>query len=238
MPAIQTIDALQSLRRDLGPCPRLTREEEYRLIPLAQAGDADARERLLCSCAPAMILVASRTFKQFRDSAHGIDVLSDIVQEALMTLHKVIDRFDPARGTRLCTLPMRCAGQQCRLAVCNMTGIVRVNMVARRNHAAPEDSPCFRGYSVREIEDDEIPDREHDGVYEERARRTTAQRRLVLEGAPPDDAIVLSMRMDGLTLKEIGRHYGVSRERARQKIIEAIERAKERLAGRQWPGVG
>ncbi len=56
----------------------------------AQQGDADAYRRLLRECVP--VIAGEARARGFRDAA-----VDDIVQEALLTVHRVRHTYDPAR---------------------------------------------------------------------------------------------------------------------------------------------
>jgi len=59
----------------------------------AQAGDARAYDRLLRACLPMLRSVARR---RIRDAAEA----EDAVQDALLTIHRLRDTYDPARPIR------------------------------------------------------------------------------------------------------------------------------------------
>ena len=74
--------------------------DNERLCALAQAGDADARERLLESNLGFIRRTALEVYGKAGES--GLDV-DDLVQEGCIGLLSAIDRFDAARGMKFLT---------------------------------------------------------------------------------------------------------------------------------------
>jgi RNA polymerase sigma factor (sigma-70 family) len=84
----------------VGPGPRLDARRERRLVQRAQAGDQGARQELVQELLPFVYWVA-------RGYSGPRAELEDLVQEGTLGLLKAIERFEPARGTRLTTYAKR-----------------------------------------------------------------------------------------------------------------------------------
>jgi RNA polymerase sigma-70 factor (ECF subfamily) len=69
--------------------PELERQAAA-LMPLAQAGDHDAYASLL-------VLLTSSTRKFARARLGGVPWIDDVVQETLLTVHRALHTYDPAR---------------------------------------------------------------------------------------------------------------------------------------------
>lgn len=76
--------------------PLLTRADERVLFPLAQAGDAAARDRCITSNLRLVIAIATR-YQQ-----HGLE-LPDLIQEGTIGLMRAVETFDVERGTAFST---------------------------------------------------------------------------------------------------------------------------------------
>lgn len=225
------MDAVYLLRKDLGPRPLLTRAEETELILQAQAGDQLARDVVFRACAPLMIQTATEVYNQFRSNL-PLESLNDLIQEALTTLFMCISKFDPNKKSGLATFARLCSRQKCYTVACDMSGCVKVNMRARMKRLLPDDSPCLRVVMNLDEYINSVPNR--DGMDEYDPGNFTEEdiqqmRKRVLDCANKKDAKLLKMRMKGQTLAQIGRHLGVSKERARQLIERAMDRARIKL---------
>ncbi len=112
----QTDESIEHLTRtSLDP---LTRAEEARLIPLAQAGDEDARERII----RANVRFVIDTVKPLR--FRGVE-FSDLIQEGLFGLLHALDRFDVSTGYKFITYAVWWIRQAALLAV-NTAPAVRI----------------------------------------------------------------------------------------------------------------
>ncbi len=78
----------------------LSREEEERCLALARAGDARAKDKLVCHN---MRLVAHIVKKY-----HGAAETDDMISVGSIGLIKAINTYQPGRGTRLATYTARC----------------------------------------------------------------------------------------------------------------------------------
>lgn len=76
--------------------PLLTRTDERVLFPLAQAGDAAARERCITSNLRLVIAIAAKW------QHHGLE-LPDLIQEGTIGLMRAVETFDVERGTAFST---------------------------------------------------------------------------------------------------------------------------------------
>ena len=93
------IDSLSVLRENLRH-EVLGRDEELDLIQRAQAGDADAKDRLL-ACNERLIF--NIVLRYYRSGICGDAELADLQQEGRIGFLKAVERFDTQSGNRLST---------------------------------------------------------------------------------------------------------------------------------------
>jgi RNA polymerase primary sigma factor len=91
-----TEDSLRRYLAEIGRYPLLTRAEEVQLAKRVEAGDPDARCRLIQSNLRLVVVIA----KPYRSGS--LDLL-DLVQEGTLGLMKAVDRYDWRRGTKFST---------------------------------------------------------------------------------------------------------------------------------------
>jgi RNA polymerase primary sigma factor len=89
-------DSLRRYLTEIGRYPLLTRAEEVQLAKRVQAGDPEARRRLVESNLRLVVTIA----KGYRTGA--LDLL-DLVQEGTIGLMKAVDRYDWRRETKFST---------------------------------------------------------------------------------------------------------------------------------------
>jgi RNA polymerase primary sigma factor len=99
-----------ALRSSRDASPFLGREEEVLLVRRAQAGDRQARERLVA----ANIRLIYREAHRYRCRSYSQD---DLIQEGILGLMIAIDRFDESHGCRLSTYAMHWIRQSITRAV-------------------------------------------------------------------------------------------------------------------------
>jgi RNA polymerase primary sigma factor len=89
-------DSLGTYLRQISRCPLLTRTQELALAKRAQAGDRDARSRLIESNLRLVVSIA-RTYRS------GTLDLLDLIQEGTIGLMRAVELYDARRGARLST---------------------------------------------------------------------------------------------------------------------------------------
>jgi RNA polymerase primary sigma factor len=82
--------------KDIGKYPLLTAEEEVDLARSVQAGDEEARRKLILSNLKLVVTIA----KSYTN--HNVPFL-DLIEEGNLGLIKAVSRFDPERGFRFST---------------------------------------------------------------------------------------------------------------------------------------
>src|SRR5262249_38997563 len=89
-------DSLRLYLNEIGRYPLLTRAQEVQLAKRVQAGDPDARRRLIESNLRLVVSIA----KSYRSSS--VELL-DLVQEGTLGLMRAADRYDWRRDTKFST---------------------------------------------------------------------------------------------------------------------------------------
>ncbi len=218
---------LGALRR-LAP---LSREAEHALAVRARAGDARARRELIQHNLPFVVAIARR---QRRGSVR----LEDVIQEGNLGLIRAAEKFDPEAGTRFCTY----AAWWIRAYIGKYLKEARSAVRPRSGTVAQPD---------RSLEapagDDGLAhlDRlEHPGPAPD-VQCMASQRRAQVRGALARvrrrvgelgwDIIHSRLQQDAPeTLEDIGRRWGVSRERVRQVEVatrQFLHRSLARVDG-------
>ena len=105
--------------REIGRVALLTAEEELELAHCIQAGDLDARDRMIQANLRLVVRIA-RDFDSF-----GLPLL-DLISEGNIGLMTAVDRFDPNRGVRLSTYAALWIKQHMRRAIANHSRTIRV----------------------------------------------------------------------------------------------------------------
>ena len=220
-------------------CPRFTRDEEAALCGRMRAGDADAREQLILSIVPLAISQANSFYKHavaLRNSRLRND---DLVGQAFVGAIKGVDSFDPSKGRLTTNAAWKIRSTLSRLVRDN-TVIHIPEYLFAESDGTPGMLPV-RSTDTLLIEEMPVDDQWRDD-QRRREDREEAQEHVgqLLQCLPPHELDVIKRRFwDGQTLKEIGRDYGVTRERIRQIEKVAIERMrKERLAKTDSPNGG
>ena len=87
---------LSAYMQDISRYPLLTLAEEEELTRLAQAGDQNAKQRLV-ECNLRFVISVAKPF------IHQGVPLEDLIMEGNLGLINAIERFDPTRGFKLST---------------------------------------------------------------------------------------------------------------------------------------
>ncbi|UCF05431.1 MAG: sigma-70 family RNA polymerase sigma factor [bacterium] len=105
--------------RDIGKYPLLTQAEEIELGRRVQAGDAEAKRKLILSNLKLVINIA----KSY--ASHNIPFL-DLIEEGNMGLIKAVGRFDPEKGFRFSTYASWWIKQAIARAISNYSHTIRI----------------------------------------------------------------------------------------------------------------
>jgi len=208
----------------------LSREDEHRLAVKARAGDVAARQRLAQGALAFVVAIA-------RKQRRGAVGLEDVIQEGNLGLMRAAEKFDPDAGTRFSTY-----------AAWWIRAFIGKYLRQARSSVRPRSGTiAFPDLSL---------DTPVDGENE-----TTHLDRLEDGAAGPEDAFLANevdsevrialgqarervgeigwqiiherlLRDDQRTLGDIGKRWGLSRERIRQLELQT----KEILAGRLQEG--
>lgn len=217
--------------KEIARFPLLTREEEQDLARTLRSKTADAsekaraRERLTNANLKLVVTLAKRHTRS------GLS-LHELIAEGNVGLIKAVERFDPKRGTRFSTYAAYWIRRAIQLAV------------RRLKRGAPEgqdpeetDPPAGRTVRLDALFGLSDPDR--DGELEQ-SRLDLEQIRRVIDELGGREAEILRLRYgltpggEPLTLNEIGRKLGITRERVRQ-IEERAIRKLQRVCRRTLP---
>ncbi len=194
--------------------PPLSREEEHRLALKARRGDAGARRRLVQHNLAFVVAIA-------RKQRRGTVRLDDVIQEGNVGLMRAVEKFDPDAGTRFSTY-----------AVWWIRAYIGKYLKEARSTVRPQSGTVAQ------------PDLSLDSAIDEEGDATHLDR-IEDDGPGPEDTYLSSegdrevrdalgkvrKRIGELgwdivhnrleqdqprTLEEIGKRWGVSRERVRQ----------------------
>jgi len=183
-----------------------SREEDARLARAAQAGDREARDRLVCGHWKFVVWIA----KRYR---HCGIALADLVNEGVLGLMRAIELFEPERGVRFCTYAAYWIRQAVLRAIADQSRVLSLDAAER---------PCADRHGPSPT------DAAHDSMMAEGIEAA-------LHRLPPREAEILRLRFglgDGHehTLEEVSRLFRITRERVRQIQLKAM--ARLRLPGR------
>lgn len=113
------LDATRMYLNEIGFSPLLTAEEEVYYGRKAQAGDDDARKRMIESNLRLVVKIARRYMNR------GLALL-DLIEEGNLGLIRGVEKFDPERGFRFSTYATWWIRQTIERALMNQTRTVRL----------------------------------------------------------------------------------------------------------------
>lgn len=259
-------DPVRMYLKEIGRIPLLTPEEEVELAKRMEAGDEEAKKRLIESNLRLVVSIAKRYV------GRGMLFL-DLIQEGNMGLIKAVEKFDYRKGYKLSTYATWWIRQAITRAIADQARTIRipVHMVETINklvrtsrhllqqlgrEPTPEEIAEEMGISadkVREIlkvaqepvsletpigeeEDSHLGDFIEDQDAPAPADAASflllrEQIEEVLDTLNPREQKVLRLRFgldDGRarTLEEVGREFGVTRERIRQIEAKALRKLR------------
>ncbi len=212
-------EGMSSYLNSLGRYRQLTREDEVSLATRARKGDARAKDILATSNLALVISVA----KKFSDRGARVD---DLVQEGNIGLLKAIEHYDPKKGTRFATYAVWWIRAYIQRYLQDNRGQVRGGEGQRASMSdlsldVTIDQEGETSHLDRLVDEKANPERdylttEHD--RDVRAALNKVRRRL---GDLGWDILQARLTQDSpRTLEEIGKRWGVSRERVRQVELQ------------------
>ena len=233
----QEFDAIEAYVRVARTHPPLTREREYELSRLARTGDEAAR-KLLVNHNVAFVL------SMCRKSANKGCRLDDLVQEGMIGLLKAVEHFDPDKGNRFTTYASWWIRAYVGKYLRDMRATVKpvVTSPGQERFALPKDFSL--DVSIGDDDDTTFLDRLEEtgpsqedryfqGEHDEEVRSALERAKKRIGGLGWD---IIRQRLEQeqpRTLEEIGKDWGLSRERVRQveKTTKAfLERYLEAFA--------
>ncbi len=113
------LDATRLYLNEIGESRLLTPEEEIHYARLAQAGDNEARQRMIVSNLRLVVKIARRYLNR------GLPLL-DLIEEGNLGLIRAVEKFDPERGFRFSTYATWWIRQTIERAIMNQTRTVRL----------------------------------------------------------------------------------------------------------------
>jgi RNA polymerase nonessential primary-like sigma factor len=113
------LDATRLYLNEIGESKLLSAEEEIRFSRLAQAGDNEARQRMIVSNLRLVVKIARRYLNR------GLPLL-DLIEEGNLGLIRAVEKFDPERGFRFSTYATWWIRQTIERAIMNQTRTVRL----------------------------------------------------------------------------------------------------------------
>jgi RNA polymerase primary sigma factor len=208
-------DSVGTYIRQMGPHRQLTREEEYELSRLSRKGDEKARARLATCNLPFVVAVA----KKYANRGARLD---DLIQEGNVGLMKAIEHFDARKNVRFATYAVWWIRAY-------ITRYLKDNRSQVRGGEAERAS--MSDFSLDVTIDDEGettwlerledvgPGPQDEFLRAERAEEVQQALQRVRKRIGDMGWDILQERLtqdDPRTLEELGRRWGVSRERVRQ----------------------
>lgn len=204
----------------------LSRDEVVHLVPLAQAGCIESRDKLIESNIKLITKVANR----YREVVENCDV-EDLIQEGIIGLMRAIDKFDISKGTEFSTYIKYWVDKYI------INHFKDTKKIKLPNWIYAEKLQDEKGLSILSIDEELEGGNRHEIVAIENKEIELLENREYLESLfrvlTDVEKRVIEGRMEGETLKKIGINIGKSQERVRQ--IEA--RAYKKLKHKSLKGV-
>ena len=149
--AESTTDAMQLFLNEIRRYPLLTREEERELAQRVEAGDAEAKERMVNSNLRLVVSIAKRYQGQ------GELTLLDLIQEGVLGLIRAVEKFDWRRGLKFSTYATLWIQQAIQRGLANQARSIRlpVHVVERQQRVTRAERTLLSRLG-REPTDEEI----------------------------------------------------------------------------------
>lgn len=217
------------------PITFLTESDEKIIVSRMLAGDQSARNQLILAHVPLADKMARRYARVAR--------VEDARQDAFVALCEAVDKFDPTRGSRFATVALF----YIRAALAAHTR-KNLSIVARPHHLRDEFARSLRDGTVKfdaaldapvglsretwaeRLSDDNAVTEDVISERHEVQARSAVVTAALASLTPREREIVTTCHLaepeDAASLADIGRRYGISRERARQIEAEAFAKLK------------
>ncbi|MBI1975133.1 MAG: sigma-70 family RNA polymerase sigma factor [Parcubacteria group bacterium] len=263
-------DSVQMYLREIGKTPLLVAQEERDLAKRFEAGDQDARQKLIQANLRLVVSIA----KKYIGRSPNLTLL-DLIQEGNIGLSKAVEKFDYRRGYKFSTYATWWIRQAITRALADQARTIRipVHMVEtiskymqfkRRlqqdlgREPLPEEIAAEMGEDVQKIRhimkiaqetislEQPVGEGDEDSLLGEfiedekslSPQQVAAMKLLkdrlheIISDLTPREQKILRMRFgleDGIThtLEEVGKEFGVTRERIRQIEAKALERIRQ-----------
>jgi RNA polymerase primary sigma factor len=129
--AATTTDALQLFLNEVGRHPLLSREEEVAISQRVEAGDGEAKDRMITSNLRLVVSIARRYQGQ------GLALL-DLIQEGILGLIRATEKFDWRRGYKFSTYATWWIREAIERSIANRARMIRmpVHVIERERRIA------------------------------------------------------------------------------------------------------
>ena len=149
--AESTTDAMQLFLNEVRRYPLLTREEERELAQRVEAGDPEAKERMVNSNLRLVVSIAKRYQGQ------GELTLLDLIQEGVLGLIRAVEKFDWRRGLKFSTYATLWIQQAIQRGLANQARSIRLPVhVVERQQRVTRAERALLARLGREPTDEEI----------------------------------------------------------------------------------
>ena len=241
----QSNDSLRTYFKEIAKTPLLTPEEELELANRVMQGDEKAREHMIRANLRLVVKIAQDY------AGYGLP-LADLISEGNIGLTKAVERFDPEKGAKLSSYAAWWIKQSIKRALANQSKTVRlpVHMVQKIAHmrsiARRMAEELGREPTKDELsEETGIPRRKLSALMQASQRTTSLDAPLADgEGTTYADVIGDERAIDArfglngkrpMNLEEIGRDFGLTRERIRQLQNKALDKMRRALRRKDNP---
>ncbi len=264
-----TPDAVQLYLKEIGKTPLLKKQEEIDLAKSIEAGNEDARQKLMKANLRLVVSIA----KRYVNRSPNLSIL-DLIQEGNIGLSRAVAKFDYRKGFKFSTYATWWIRQAVTRALADQSRTIRIPVHMEETISKYAQT---RRQLIQELGRDPLPEEiaAEMGVDVEKVQhiQKISQEVLSIEApvgdeedstlsdfipdeknAPPDQTVarsllkdlikeimidlsereqkILNMRFgleDGVshTLEEVGKTFGVTRERIRQIEAKALEKVRE-----------
>ncbi len=210
-----------AFEQHLRDCEYLDRETERDLIARAQAGCKDSMERVVRSVLRLVVRVATK-YRRFVNNDHELAMSC-----ALVTLMNCIRTFDASKNCRLATVAGNAIYFELMKERFNFAA-VHIPHVAARHPATVEKAKRAMQAAGDVYQRDNEPHYTPalDPVDVDELRRELSAAMIWLDSREQE---ILTRRMDGETLREIGGSMELSKERVRQLEERAIKKLRQHV---------
>lgn len=201
----------------------ITDRDEPALIAAAQAGDIDARNRLIVANMGLIHTAVSRELPRHIDPAewHAVGIIGFI---------RAIMGFDESKGFRLSTYGMKCVRLYTRTQFSTKGRFIhRPHTVSQKNKAVYEQIRCC-SLDTSDADGRTRMDgvRSREAYADDRSEQLEALRS-AMQHIDRRERDILVLRAEGLTLGQIADRLGISRERVRQIEQVAIAAVRKHI---------